>query len=175
MTWLGLLALACFATHAGYHIYHHHPEDLLWGCHVGTATIAVSLLFRSATGNAIGVLFLLLGVPLWLLDVATGGELMPTSVPTHLGGLTIGLLGVGALGMPRHAWWKASLAMIALVLLCRCVTPERANVNVAFHVQPGWEGLFPSHGWYLVMLTALSGVVFFVAELGLRRLGGPQP
>src|SRR4051812_34262526 len=153
MTWLGLLALTFFATHAGFHLWHGRPEDLLWSCHVGTATVGISLLCGSAGGNAVGVLFLLIGVPLWLLDVATGGELTPTSVPTHLGGLAIGLIGVYRLGLPQNSWWKGLLALVALLLFCRCATPESANVNVVFRVQPGWESRFPSHGWYLFVLV----------------------
>jgi len=82
-------------------------------------------------------------------------------------------VGAARLGVPRQSWWKALLALAALILLCRAVTPEKANVNVAFRVQPGWEGWFPSHGWYLVFLAAMAGACFFAAELLLRRLG-PQ-
>lgn len=170
MRGLGLLALGFVAIHAGFHIWHGRPADMLWACHVATAAVGVGLLAGWPTCVGIGVLWLVVGVPLWLLDVAAGGELVPTSVLTHAGGLLIGLAGLRWLGLPDQLWWKAWLALAVLQGLCRWLTPERANVNVAFAVYPGWERCFPSYRLYLLTLAGLFAGLFFVAECGLRRL-----
>ena len=172
MTWLGMLILVFVCIHCGSHLLHGRPADVLWACHVGAAAVGASLILRSALGNAIGVLFLVVGVPLWLLDVATGGEFTVTSVPTHLGGLVVGLIGVTQLGMPAQEWWKAALALAVLVAVCRLATPARANVNLAYAVPSAWVRLFPSHRWYMIGLGTAVTVVFFVAEQGVRRLSG---
>ena len=166
---LGCLALACYAVHAGFHLYHGRPEDLLWACHMGAAVVGLGLLLSSATMNGVGVLLLCMGTPLWLLDLAGGGEFYPTSCFTHLVGLAIGIYGVYRLGMPRGTWWKASITLVALIAICRVITPEHANVNVAFAIQRGWESYFPSHGVYLTAMIAEATVYFLVLEVLVRR------
>jgi hypothetical protein len=169
MRLLGVLALVCYAIHGGAHLLKNQPEDLLWACHIGAALVGVGLLAGSARLNGIGVLFLILGTPLWIMDLLAGGEFLPTSCFTHLGGLAIGLVGVRRLGMPRSAWWQASAALVALIFLCRLITPREANVNVAFDIQRGWEKYFPSHAVYLVTMIGQATVYFFIVGYVLRR------
>ena len=175
ITLFGVAALACYAVHAGFYLLHGRPEDLLWVCHLGAALVGVGLLVSSATVNGIGTLFLCLGTPLWLMALAGGGDFYPTSCFTHLGGLAIGLYGVRRLGMPERGWWKAVIALIALILVCRWVTPARANVNVAFAIYPGADKVFSSHLVYLVTMIGLAAGYFFITQSVLRRWLTPEP
>ena len=170
MRWLGTLALVCYAIHVGFQLRHGRPPDALWGCHAASLLIAVSAFSERATPAAIGVLWLCFGDPVWILDVATGGELLPTSLFTHVGGFIIGILVLKRLGFPRHTWWKATLAFLGLLLLTRLVTPPAANVNLAFAVAAGWERAFPSYPLYLLLMVSAGAATFFTAELGLRKV-----
>jgi len=170
MRWLGAAALACYAIHAGLHLYRGRFADALWGCHVASLLIAAGAFSERATPAAIGVLWLCFGNPIWILDLASGGEFLPTSFFTHGGGFIIGILVLKRLGVPRHAWWKASLSFLALLGVTRLLTPRAANVNLAFAVAPGWEKTFPSYPLYLLLLVTAGAVTFFAAELGLRRV-----
>jgi hypothetical protein len=58
--------------------------------------------------------------------------------------------------LPRHAWWQAVLAFLALQQVCRWLTPPAANINLAFAVWQGWEARFPSYPAYLAMLVGLA-------------------
>jgi len=170
MRWLGCLALACYAIHVGFHLYRGRHADALWGCHVASLLIAAGAFSARATPAAIGVLWLCFGNPIWILDLATGGELLPTSLFTHVGGFIIGVLVLKRLGVPRHAWWRATLAFLGLLGVTRLLTPRAANVNLAFAVAPGWERTFPSYPLYLLLLVSVGAVTFLVAELGLRKV-----
>jgi hypothetical protein len=174
MKWFGLLVLAGTAIHYGYHLYHHRPWDLLWACHVAAALVGIGCLLDWPPCVGIGLLWLMAGVPLWVLDLVTGGEMTPTSILTHLGGLAVGMSYVGVRGMSAGSWWQAGLALIALQLLCRWVTPASENVNIAFTVYKGWERWFPSYFWYWLMLTIVFALVFALSEYGLRWLFGPN-
>jgi len=132
-------------------------------------------MISSPTLNGIGTLFLCLGTPLWLMDLAGGGEFYPTSCFTHLGGLAIGLYGARRLGVPGGIWWKAIVALIALILVCRLVTPPQANINVAFAIYPGWEKYYPSHLSYLITMLSIATGYFFITEFVLRRWLAPKP
>lgn len=145
MVKFGIAALVCYAIHAGFLILNGRPGEALWMCHIGAAFVGIGLLTSSTTTNGIGTLFLCVGTPLWVMYLAGGGEFYPTSCFPHIGGLAIGIYGVRRLGLPRGTWWKAAVALVVLILLCRLVTPPSANVNVAFAIYPGWEKYFPSH------------------------------
>jgi hypothetical protein len=186
---LGAAALACYSAHALFHLINGRPEDLLWACHLGSALVGVGLLLVSASGRrdvsseglpaagvvltGIGTLFLLLGTPLWLMDLAGGGVFYPTSALTHIGGLAIGLYGVRRLGMPRGAWWKAVGALIVLILICRLVAPPHANVNVAFAIYASAANVFTSHLVYLATMLSIAAAYFLAAEYSLRRWLSP--
>ena len=169
---LALLAIGFYVVHALVHLSRGEPYDLLWGCHVAVLLVAAGLLTRSASLNAIGLLWSVLGFPFWLIYIFTGGELMPTATLTHLGGLVIGGYGVRLFGMPGGAAWKAVAAYLGLWAFTRLVTPESANVNLAFHVWPGWENSFPTYPIYFTTLLATAVSTFAVTEFVLRRRRG---
>ena len=168
----GGLALAFYAIHAGNHLLRGHPEDLLWACHLGAVCVGVGLLARLPVMNAVGFLWLATGDVFWLLDLASGGEFIPTSLFTHAGGLALGALGLARFGMPRHTWWRAMLAFLALQQLCRFTTPPRTNVNLAHAVWSGWEEVFSSTLGYQIVLIAIGAAAFFVVERISRRVLG---
>jgi hypothetical protein len=167
---LGWVALAFYAVHAGYHVVFRHPADALWTCHVATALIGVGALSGWPSLPAIGVCWLIFGNPLWALELLTGGDFLPTSLLTHVGGLVTGVLVVKALGWPRGVWWKALLALCGLVLVTRLVTPAASNVNMAFSVYAGWEHTFTSYPLYLALLLSVSALAFLVIDVCARRL-----
>jgi hypothetical protein len=170
MTLPGTTAVACYVIHASVHLVRGEWYDLFWACHVAALFVGAGLLARSSTINGVGVLLGLMGLPLWVADLAAGGEFFPTSVLTHVVALGIGLYGAVRLGMPRGAWWRATLVLVALIGLCRLATPPGPNVNVAFAIQHGWETRFDSHASYLATMIVSATAYFFVVEWLLRFL-----
>lgn len=167
---LGFLALFGWAAHALDSLFWRgEPESLLWACNLGAFLAAVGLLRRWPAVNGIGVAWLAWGLPLWALDLALGGEFILSSLGTHIVALGAGIAGLSELGMPRGTWWRSVLALIALQQLCRWVTAPRHNVNAAFAVWAGWEGVFASYPVYWTSLVALGTATFLAAELGFRR------
>jgi hypothetical protein len=167
---LALLAVVFYAVHACVHLARGEPYDLLWGCHVASLLIGAGLMWRIALLNAIGVLWACFGLPIWLLYTATGGEFMPTASLTHVGGLAVGLYGVRLLGFPRGSALKALASYFGLWVLTRVVTPESANVNLAFHVHPGWEDRFTTYPVYFATLFLAAALAFVVCEAAFRHM-----
>ena len=139
-------------------------------CHVGTILVAVGLFTGAPGPNAVGLAWLVLGVGLWVLDLLGGGELLPTSLLTHVGGPALGVYGVRRLGAPAGVWWRAVVGFAALQLLTRAITPAASNVNVAFRPWGGWETRFPSYLAYEAFLLALGATGALVIEVLCRRL-----
>ena len=69
--------------------------------------VAIALSCRSRTLLAIGVLILCFGSQLWIVNLLFGGEFYPTSIFTHVGSLSLGIVGLRQLGGVRDDWWKA--------------------------------------------------------------------
>jgi hypothetical protein len=151
------------------------PLNLLWGCNLACLAAAAGLLLDRPRVAAVGVLWLAFGVPIWLLDLATGGEFIATAAATHLGGLAFGAAGLAGRGFPAGAWREAALAAFALQELSRWATPRADNVNLASAVWPGWERIFHSYPLYRLTVMATFTAVFWAGERILRRLfAGPR-
>ena len=165
----GLILLSFFAVHASGHLRHHTAHDLLWGCNSGTLLLGLGLTVGWLRLAAVGALWLSLGTPYWIFDVSSGGEFIPTSLLTHIGGLGLGLHALRQQGLPRGAWWQALLAMIPLQLLSRLLTPRAANVNLAWDIYPGVAKLFPSYPLYWASNMLIAGLVYFLVYRLLQR------
>jgi len=172
---LGAVAIIFFAVHAGYHAARGNPENAVWMCHLATLGIGVGLIGRWPALNAIGVLWLAAGVPLWTVYLATGGEFFPTSILPHVGGLALGVIGLTRLGAPAGVWAAALAALIVLVLACRVVTPERADVNLAFTIWPARGAISLAHVGTVIVAFSLLVPLFLGLERGLLRAGAAAP
>ena len=151
-----LLLITFYSVHAANLAWRFRtPWDVIWACHVSCLWIAAGVARRSGLLTAIGFCWLALGDCLWVLDLSSGGQLIPTSILTHVGGLWLGLRAIRRLGFPARAWMFAWLAMLGLVGVTRLTTPRAANVNLAFSVFTGWEKIFPTYPRYFVFLCFL--------------------
>lgn len=170
---LGLVALGLWLAHALAHLVKgHHWSNLLWACNVAILGLAVGLLARAPALVAAALMWFCVGVPLWLVDLAAGGDYMPTTYLVHLGGLGLAAAGVRRLGCPPGTWWKALAALAALQLFCRVATPPVENVNIAFEQAPVWRELFPSYALNWLGAVVLNLGVFALLQRALRRLAG---
>jgi len=162
---IGTLALLFWAIHAGNHLFFlHSAYDLLWTCNVATPLLAIGAFSKNARTCAIALCWLSYGVPLWLLDLATGANMIGTSILTHVGGLVLAFLAVRKLGFPKHTWLYAVAASMVLVVLARMFTSAEHNVMLSHRVHDGWETHFASYPPYLALMIAASAAVFFAVE-----------
>ncbi|MSP63764.1 MAG: hypothetical protein EXR72_26140 [Myxococcales bacterium] len=163
---LGAAALAGAVIHGSIHLARGEPEEWLWACNLATWMIGLGLLLRAPMPVAIGTMWLAVGLPLWVIDLLAGGELIPASVFIHPIALCLGLVGVRRLGLPPGAWWRALLTLAALHLACRLFTTPAANINAAVQVGRAWDRLFPTY-----LASYVAGVLSHLAAfLLLQRL-----
>lgn len=169
---MGLVAIGWYAFYAS---LDGNLHDYLWSCLLGIGLLGAGLVAARRELVAGATLWLLLGNVLWGIDACTARVSGPLTIVTHVGGLALGLFSVAALGMPRRRVWSwTTLALMALQQLCRWVTPEAANVNLAFHVHPGWEEAFPSYALYWGVIGGGGALGFALCEEALRRVVGVE-
>ncbi len=169
-------ALAAFAAivHDGGHVLNDTAHDVLWMCNVAPVLLAVGSSIKNATLVAVATLWLGYGTPMWLLDLATGSPLIPTSVLPHVLCPVLGVLAARELGVPKRAWLRATAALAVLMLFTRVLTPPEPNVNLVYSVWKGWERYFPRHDLYLAFGLVTSAFTFFIVERLLVVVARPR-
>ncbi|WP_254510487.1 hypothetical protein [Anatilimnocola floriformis] len=165
----GLAAISFFLLHGGYQLVHGRWENLLWACHLADLIVGVGLVLRSRSIAAMGLVMLGFGVPMWLVSLATGGDFYPTSILTHLGGMSVGIVGLKRLGGLRDDWWRAYLLVLTLVVVSHFYTTASLNVNMAFNTWSFARPWITSLSWHLLSLLAVWAAGLYVAEQCLRR------
>ena len=173
--WLGLLPFLFFMGRWVYFARQGETSQILWLCHLGNLVLALGIGLRQPLLVRVAVLWLILGFPLWLGDVAQFGLEGFTSGLTHLGGLVVGLIALRPLGFSQSVWLYALGWYLVMQLICRWWTAPELNINIAHAVYRGWEGLFPSYALYWVLTTAGAAAILYLLELILIRLFPPNP
>ncbi len=176
LRWLGVIACAGYATHAGYHVLNGTPQDTIWICHLSALLTGGALIAGSPRFNAAGLLCLTVGFPMWVLYLFSGEPFIWTSPLTHVLGLVVAIVGARKLGGVPHFTWITAFVFVGFAMVAaRLVTPIDANVNLAFGPMEGlslWRVGGVAH-WGL-QLTSWA-VALFVLEWIWRRILGPRP
>ncbi|MDV6028938.1 MAG: hypothetical protein F9B45_02275 [Phycisphaera sp. RhM] len=175
---LGLLAIAFFLSHWVWHLFAGDPWNALWACHVASLVIGIGALTRRSKLVLVGLLWLSVGIPLWGIFLCGGGALVPTSLLTHFGAATVGLLllrkspfcPARQRRLVEMVWWQACVALAALVMLSRWMTSRADNINLAFDIHGRRDTLPNDHALYLIGLAAVVSLVFYAAEKILRQV-----
>ena len=149
-------------------------HNLFWVCNVMNLVLAASLAARWPRGIWIATLWLLTGTPLWLWDAILTNVFDVHSFLTHVAAAGLGVWALFRTPRPRHLWWQAVLAAIALQLVTRALTPPETNVNVAFaaygpvaRALPGLAAWYPL-AWAVNIATFC--VTMLVLDTALARI-----
>jgi hypothetical protein len=171
---IGVAVLVAYVVHMGYHLSQHEVYDFFWTCNAAILLLGVSCLLSWQRGVAVGTSWLGYGLPVWLIGIAGGNRMLPTSAVIHFGGIAAGAVAIKKLGFPRGTWWRSTASLLCLMGLTRLVTPPRENVNLVFSVYPGWEKLFPTYAPYFVFLLATGTIAFAIVETIAVLLGAAR-
>jgi len=167
---LGTLAISFYIIHGTYWVLNGVPANLMWACHIGSLAVGFAFIFQVPVMNAIGVLWLGLGNIMWFLYLAGGGEFEITSPLTHIGGITIGIIGIFRMGIPEKSWLWAIISLGILQQMSKWITPEKENINLAFRIHAGWENIFHSYIVYQIVLAVIAAVLFFSLEMIFHKI-----
>ncbi len=170
----GLLPLFMFLARLRFFMNAGTPGHILWMCHITNLILALGLFFGVREFVRISVLWLIIGMPLWALDMARFGIRELTTFGTHIGGLIVGLIAISRVRGGQKSWLYALVFYLVLQLVCRIITPPELNVNTVHSVYRGWEKLFTNYQFFWVVITVLSGVVLWGIGKAFVRLFPPM-
>ncbi len=172
---LGLLPLMFFCAHAFYYWRRGEPAHILWMCNIGNLLLAAGLLLRRPQLTRVAAVWLIPGLPVWLLFVVRAWGFVPTSTLAHLGGLTVGLYALARVRVDRATWLHAFVWYLLVQFVCRLITPPALNVNLAHSVYEGWQGTFSAYWQFWLATTAAVAAALCLLVLLLSKLWPPPP
>lgn len=160
----GVLALALFAQKLMYDWPLGLAANSLWMCHVGNLALGVGLLLRMPWLTRVAVMWVLSGVPMWLLDVVLTGATTLPSVLSHAGGCMIAgvVLSCKCWVSQRFDWLMAWLGFMVAQQMARMFTAPELNVNLAHTVHQSSRAIFTSHMVYAVFIAASSALALWL-------------
>lgn len=143
---------------------------ILWLCHLSNLLLAVGLFLRRGQLVGAAVVWMIIGLPLWIFDIFQSGEFLPTSLFTHFGGLILGILALRELRYPQNTWLYGILWGILAQQITRLVTPYKDNINLAHRIWDGLETTFGSYLEYWTFCTVSAIIFLFIFEMIFRKI-----
>ncbi len=172
----GIPLLATLAWHVTHTVLYSNPQYLFFVCYAANALLCLGIFGRSALLVGAGFGWLLIAFPLWLYDAIRISSWEPSCTMFHVTGLVAGAVAVRSYRLPKHTWAFSLALAVCLQLCARLFTDEALNVNSAFRVYDGWEGLYPNYAVFYVSTLAIFGLAFAaLTRLNNRRLAGREP
>ena len=141
--------------------------NLLWMCNIGNLLLAFGLFANHRPLIRASAIWTIPGLAIWGWYVMRGANL--SSTMAHVGGIIVGLIALRKVGMDRLTWLYAFVWYLFMQLAARLTTDPALNVNVAHHVQTGWESAFPSFLMFWLVMTVLVAALLWTIGRVLQR------
>jgi hypothetical protein len=170
---LGFLPLCFFLARAvEYIVIAKTPEQMLWSCHISNLMLAAGLFMGNPFLIRVAVLWLILGVPPWIIEMVWSWQITALRVFTHLGGFIMAIVAIRRVGAKRGSWIPSLIYFVILQQITRLLTDPGpyTNVNVAHFAFGPMKDWFTSYWTYLVANTSAVALTLFITEFILLRL-----
>jgi hypothetical protein len=152
------------------------PQEILWICHLNNLFLGIGILILSAFIIRTMFIWLIIGLPLWLINLMLSGDFTLTSAATHFGGVLIGGYFFFKLIPKRGSWLPAILWMTLMQLICHLFTDPSLNINTSFQMRPEYQWLFTAYWQYwLYMIASLSAALWTTDFLFFKLLKYYRP
>ena len=167
---LGVLPLIFFIGQAIHYWRAGGSGNLLWMCNIGNLLLALGLFARNRVAISAAAIWMIPGLPLWFRYVAAPGWAFFTSTLNHVGGFVVALVALKRVRVDSYSWLYAFVWYLIMEAFSRLVTSPDLNVNVAFRIQPGWEGAFSGYWRFWLVMTAVVAAVLWLIGATLSWL-----
>ncbi len=90
------------------------PDWILYSCHVSTLALAVAMIFGWSLILRITAIWLVIGLPVWLLDAYVTQVIGVASVFSHVGGFLLAIYVIRKVRATGQSWFPALLWFVGL-------------------------------------------------------------
>jgi len=159
------LPLLALLWHGFYIAWYVHPHYLFFVCYTANLLLGIGIFVRSALLIGAGFGWTVIALPLWLYDTVLNSGCETSCAFFHLCGVIVGGMAMPRYRLPRHTWCVALGIGLALQFIARMFTDESLNINAAFRVYDGWEGVFSDYAVYFFVMLSGFGAFFVLLTL----------
>jgi hypothetical protein len=173
--WLGILPLTFFIAHLSTNLKDGTPENMLWLCNLSNLVLALGIFFRLPLLIRISALWLIPGIPLWLVDMTRTGYSPASTFVSHVGGLAVAIYALSKIHATKTMWLYGWIYGFLVQAACRLFTPPVLNVNVAFETYPPLSTIFHHYWQYWIFNAVASAAGLWLIAFVLNvRLSGAE-
>jgi hypothetical protein len=167
---LGFLPLIFFLLQGLHYWRTNELGHMLWMCNIGNLLLAVSIFLNRQALMRVAVLWTIPGLIIWVIFVVLPWGVFFSSILAHVGGTLMAMFVLLRVGMDRQTWLYATGWYLIVQLLSRLFTPATLNVNLAHHMQSGWEHTFGHYWQFLLTLDVLTAVMLWALGILMWKL-----
>ncbi len=171
----GFVPLVIYLAHFRYNWSLGNPDHGLWMCHISNLSMGLGLLFAQPVLLRLGAVWIIPGIPLWIMEMTQTGHTPVITFVSHLGGVTVALIALRRVRADRFAWLYGMGCYLAIQHLCRLVTRPELNVNVAHTMYQGWDKAFGAYWQYWIFTTVSATFTLWIVNWTLFKLYPPVP
>lgn len=128
---MGILPLGFFFVQLHHHWSHGAAGNMLWMCNISNLILALGILFNIPLLIRVSGYWLIVGLPLWLIDLWQFGDKPIATFCVHIGGLVVAVSAIKQIGLREVTWGYAFGWFLIVQQLSRLLTAPQLNVNLA--------------------------------------------
>ena len=167
---LGVLPLLFFLVQTSHYWRYGGMGNLLWMCNAGNVLLGIGLLIGHREMIRAAAIWTIPGLGIWIKYVLLANGFYFSTTLAHVGGIIVALIAVQRVRMDRVAWLYAFGWYLLTQLAARLLAPADLNVNVADHVQTGWETTFTSYWKFWIVMSLAVAVVLWAIGFALALI-----
>ncbi len=167
---LGVLPLIFFLVQTVHYSRYGGRGNLLWMCNAGNVLLGVGLLMGHREMIRAAAIWTIPGLGIWIKYVLLASGFYFSTTLAHVGGIAVALIALHRVRMDRVAWLYSFGWYLLTQLAARLFAPPDLNVNVADHVQTGWETTFTSYWKFWIVMSSAVAVLLWVTGLALSLI-----
>ncbi len=166
---VGVLPFLIFFSRLIQYISVNTPDWIIYSCHVSTLLLGIGMVIGSAWAIRVAAIWLVIGLPMWIIDACVTQVIWFASVYSHVGGFALALYAISKVRATGRSWLLALLWFVGLQLLTRFTTRPELNVNFAHTPYELIKGTYGGYWSFWIACTLVVAAMVWVVEFALAR------
>jgi hypothetical protein len=168
--WMGSIAVAIFAWRLVQYLSVNTWDWIMYSCHVSTLAFGLAMVFGWPLMVRVTVIWLVIGLPMWIIDAWVMQVIWIASVFSHVVGFLLAWYAIRKVRATGRAWPYALLWFVTLQLITRYTTRPDLNVNIAHFPYEAFKNTYSNYWSFWLVCTLVVALMVGLVEFGLVRM-----
>lgn len=166
---IGILPFLIFLWRLIQYISVGTPDWIIYSCHVSTLLLGVGMVVGSAWMIRVAAIWLVIGLPMWIIDAWVTQVVWVASIFSHVGGFFLALYAISKVRATGQSWLPALLWFVGLQMLTRYTTRPELNINVAHTPYELFKDTYSGYWVFWIVCTLVVAFMVWIVEFCLAR------